>query len=377
VLSRSEILIVGAGPAGLAVGACLARRGLRARILERGEEAGWSWARHYESLRLHTPRGLSGLPGLRLSTGRYPDRTEFLAYLGAYARWAGLEIECGREATALTRENGGWRVQTSRGPMQARHVVLASGCYAEPRQPDWNGREQFRGRWLRPAEVWMEPEWDGRRVLVIGLGNTAADVLALLHRRGARTAVSVRGPVHIAPLEILGANSFRWKRWIPERMLSLRRLGERAGRIAERTGERFWWRLQERLFGDLRQRGLSLKSPEEIGRDQRSGRTPVIAGPWVDLLRSGEIQVFPGISEFTAEGAVFVDGRHEPFSDVLLAMGFSERRFPLAGDLTGPLRDGPVPGRPGLWLCGALPALHHIRRAARRVSRGIAGEMRR
>jgi cation diffusion facilitator CzcD-associated flavoprotein CzcO len=376
VLSPPDILIVGAGPAGLAVGACLARCGLRARILEKGETAGWSWARHYESLRLHTPRGLSGLPGLRLSTGRYPDRAEFLAYLGAYARWAGLEIDCGREATALARENGGWRVETSRGPLHARHVILASGCYAELREPDWNGRELFRGRWLRPAEVAQETEWSGRRVLVVGLGNTASDILALLHRRDARTAISVRGPVHIAPLEILGANSFRWKRWIPERILSFRRLGERVGRIAERTGEHFWWWLQERHYGDLRGRGLPLKSPEEIGRDQRSGRVPVMAGAWVELLRSGDVPVFPAIAEFTAEGAVFVDGRHEPFSDVVLALGYSDRRFPLAGDLPSPPRDGPVPGRPGLWLCGALPALHHIRRAARRVAHGIAGEMR-
>jgi len=375
MLSRPDILVVGAGPSGLAVGACLARRGLRARILERGEAVGWSWARHYESLRLHTPRGLSGLPGLRLSTVPYPDRAEFLAYLGAYVRWSGLEIECGREVTSLARENGGWRVETSRGPIEARHVVLASGCYAEVREPDWDGREAFHGRWLRPAEVAQEAEWSDRRVLVVGLGNTATDVLALLHRRGARTAVSVRGPVHIAPLEILGVSSFRWKRWIPDRILSLRRLGEGAGRAAERTGERFWWRLQERLYGDLRGQGLSLKSPEEIGRDQRSGRAPVIAGAWVDLLRRGEVPVFPDIDHFTAEGAVFADGRHEPFSDVVPALGFSDRRFPLAGDLNAPPRDGPVPGRPGLWLCGAAPALHYIRRAARRVARAIAREL--
>jgi cation diffusion facilitator CzcD-associated flavoprotein CzcO len=376
VAGGSEILIVGAGPAGLAVGACLARRGLRARILERGEVVGWSWTRHYPSLRLHTSRGLSGLPGLRLSTGPYPDRDELVAYLGAYARRFALEIDCGREATAVESEDGGWRVETSRGPLHARHVVLASGCFAEPREPDWNSRERFRGRWLRPAEVWSEAGWSGRRVLVVGLGNTAADVLALLHGRGARTAVTVRGPVHVAPREILGVNAFRWARWIPGRILSLRRLGERAGRAAERAGERFWWLLQERLYGDLRGRGLGLKSPQEIGCDQRSGRVPVIAGAWVDLLRSGEVPIFPAIAGFTAKGAVFVDGRRETFSDVVPATGFSDRRFPLAGDLQAPPRDGPVPGRPGLWLCGALPALYHIRRAARGVARGIARELR-
>jgi len=377
MLSRPEILIIGAGPSGLAVGACLARQGLRAHILERGETLGWSWAQRYEFLRLHTPRGFSDLPGLPLSTGRYPDRTELLAYLDAYARRAGLEIECGREATALVRENSGWRVETSRGPIQARCVVLASGFYAEPQESDWKGRELFRGRWLRPAEVSSQPDWNDRRVLVVGLGNTAADTLTLLHRRDARAAVSVRGPVHLAPREILGANSFRWRRWIPERLLPLRRLGQKARSIAERTGARFWWLLQEYHYRDLRGRGVALKSLEEIVRDHRSGRVPVIAGPWVDLLRRGEVPVFPAIAEFTAEGAVFVDGRYEPFSDVIPALGYSNRRFPLVGDLQGPLRDGSVPGRPGLWLCGASPGLYQIRAAARRVARSIAKEMRR
>jgi cation diffusion facilitator CzcD-associated flavoprotein CzcO len=377
MLSHPEIVIIGAGPSGLAVGACLARHGLRAHILERGETLGWSWAQRYEFLRLHTPRGFSDLPGLPLSTGRYPDRTELLAYFGDYARRAGLEIEYGREATAIARENSVWRVETSRGLLHARHVVLASGFYAEPKEPDWKGRELFRGRWLRPAEVSNEPNWDGRRVLVVGLGNTAADIFALLHRRGARTAISVRGPVHLAPREILGANAFRWRRWIPERLLPLRRLGQKAGRVAERIGARFWWLLQEHRYGDLRDRGVALKSVEEIVRDHLSGRVPVIAGPWVGLLRSGEVPVFPGIAEFTAEGAVFVDGRYEAFSDVIPALGYSKRRFPLAGDLQAQLRDGPVPGQPGLWLCGANPGLYQIRPAARRLARAIAREMKR
>jgi len=243
--SNSDILIVGAGPSGLAVGACLARRGLRARILERGEMLGWSWARHYESLRIHSTSGYSQLPGLRLSTGRYPTRAEFYAYLEEYARQAQLDIECGREATSLTYENGSWRVETNRGPLHARHVVLASGFRAEPRDPDWVGQEKFGGRLLRPGDVRAEDEGEGRRVLVVGLGNTATDMLETLHGCGVRTALSIRGPVWIAPLEILGANSFRWKRWIPERLFPLRRLGKNAVRVAEWIGGTFWWWLQE------------------------------------------------------------------------------------------------------------------------------------
>lgn len=366
-----DVVIVGAGPAGLAVAACLKRRGLRPRLLERGEVPGWSWAGHYESLRLHTSRPLSALPGLPLrSDTAYADRAEVLAYLAAYAKAFDLDIEYGREATALEREEDGWRIDTLRGSCHARQVVLATGVFARPREPDWPGRDLFHGRWLRPQEAGASCA--GRRVLVAGLGNTAADLLAELHGRGARVALSVRGAVSVVPREILGLNVFRWQQWFPERAVAVgRRLGP-GGELLGVAAARVWSRLQERRYGDLRDRGLALKSPEQIHHDQAAGLPPVIAGPWVDLVRRGEIPVFSGIARMTADGAVFADGRHQAFDDVVLAIGYAESRFPLAGDLSIPLRDGPVAGRPGLWICGAAPVLRRIRRSAERVAAGIA-----
>jgi cation diffusion facilitator CzcD-associated flavoprotein CzcO len=367
----SGIVIIGAGPAGLSVAACLKRRGLRARLLERGEAPGWSWARHYESLRLHTPRPLSALPGLRLrSATAYADRAEVLAYLAAYAQAFGLDIEYGCEVTALQREENGWRIDTPRGPCHARQVVLATGVFSQPRESDLPGQDLFRGRRLRPEEAGASCA--GRRVLVVGLGNTAADLLADLHERGARVALSVRGAVHVVPREILGLNVFRWQQWFPERALAVgRRLGS-GGETLGLAAARVWSRLQERRFGDLRGRGLTLKSAEQIHHDQGAGLPPVIAGPWVDLVRRGEVPVFPGIARMTADGAFFADGRSEAFDDVVLAIGYTESRFPLAGEIPVPLRDGPVAGQPGLWICGAAPVLWRIRRAAERVAAGIA-----
>lgn len=358
----AEILIVGAGPAGLAVGGCLARLGLRPRLLERGDAPGASWAKHYEALRLHTPRSLSALPGLRFSSaGAYPDRVEVLAYLAEYARRFKLDIDHGCDAAALIHEDGCWRVETSAGDYRARHVVLATGCFLTPREPEWPGQDLFEGRWLRPADVRSGGLWHDRRVLVVGLGNTAADLIEELHRDGARVAVSVRGPVYLTPLELLGVNRFRWQQWLPER--------------APSAGMRFWWSVQERLYGDLRGHGLALKSKQEIDHNHRSGIPPVIAGPWVDLVRRGEVVVFPGISEITPEGAFFADGRLESFTDIVLATGFQSKKFTLAGDLEKP-KDGPVPGQPGVWLCGAAPALRHIRKAALQVAEGISRALR-
>ncbi len=375
--SAPEVVIVGAGPAGLAVGACLARRGLRARLLERGAAPGWAWVQHYEPLRLHTSRSLSALPGLSLrSTTPYPDRAELAAYLAAYARRFALDIEYGREVTAVERDGARWRIETPHGCCQARHVVLATGFFAGPRTPDWPGQNLFLGRWLRPEGLRNSGTQSGRRVLIVGLGNTAADMIPELWRRGTRVAVSVRGPLHVVPLEVLRVNCFRWLQWLPERASAVGRLlGARAGALAEGVAAQLWFRVQERWFGDLRERGLALKTPEQILLDQRAGRPPLIGGPWVDLVRHGEVLVTPDIIELTPEGAVFADGRREQFDDILLAIGLEKGGFRLAGDLPARLLDGPVPGRPGLWLCGTAPALRHIRRSARRLADAIAREL--
>lgn len=371
-----EVVIVGAGPAGLAVGACLARRGLRARLLERGAAPGWAWVQHYEPLRLHTSRSLSALPGLGFrSATQYPDRAELAAYLAAYARRFALDIEYGREVTAVERDGGLWRIETPHGLFRARHVVFATGFFAGPRTPDWPGQHLFPGRWLRPEDLRNGEQQTGRRVLIVGLGNTAADLISELRRRGARVTVSIRSPLHVVPLEILRVNCFRWSQWLSERAPAVARLlGARAGALAEGLAAQLWFRVQERWFGDLRERGLALKTPEQILLDQRTGRPPVIGGPWVDLVRRGEVLVTPDIAELTPEGAVFADGRREQFDDILLATGL-EKGFRLAGDLPARLLDGPVSGKPGLWLCGAAPALRHIRRSARRIAGAIAREL--
>ncbi|HYN23156.1 MAG TPA: NAD(P)-binding domain-containing protein, partial [Thermoanaerobaculia bacterium] len=135
---HQPIVIVGAGPAGLAVAACLKMRGLRARLLERGEAPGWSWSRHYESLRLHTPRSLSSLPGFSLRCATpYPGRDDFLAYLAAYARKFDLDIDLDCEVTDVQRDGDAWRIETQHGSCRARHAVLATGFFSVPREPEW------------------------------------------------------------------------------------------------------------------------------------------------------------------------------------------------------------------------------------------------
>jgi cation diffusion facilitator CzcD-associated flavoprotein CzcO len=115
------IVIVGAGAAGLATARELGRRRLPYRLLERGDSPGQTWANLYDSLRLHTGRHLSGLPGLRMGRGTplFPTRSDYHEYLCSYARAHGIAVETAHSVREVTRVNSGCPVKTP-GHLRAR-----------------------------------------------------------------------------------------------------------------------------------------------------------------------------------------------------------------------------------------------------------------
>src|SRR4051794_38963433 len=141
-----EIAIVGGGPAGLGVAGALRRRRIDAVVFERSE-VGQSWRGRYDSMKLNTVRWMSGLPGMRVprSTGRWPSRDDYVAYLERYATQNRLEVRRGIEIQRVDRDDSGYRLRTSDGTLAARYVVVAAGYDHDPRLPDWPGRDGFEG----------------------------------------------------------------------------------------------------------------------------------------------------------------------------------------------------------------------------------------
>ena len=410
---RRPVIVVGAGPAGLAVAAELARRGVVATLLEAGDRAGSAWRRHDPWLRLHTTRRDSALPGLPLpaSAGRYPTRDEFADYLERYAAALEGELCLGRTVRHVAPDGArGWRLVVEGGndgvgenkgeaeEMAARHVVVAAGFNRRAVRPRLPGEDRFAGpvahasRW-RAVVGELGGEVDtaghprglaGRRLLVAGLGNTGADLVAALVAAGAEVAVAVRGPVHLVPLEILGVSWRTWYRLAPGALSALGRLGGGRGRrVAARAAAAAWCRLARRRFGDLEGHGLALQRPDQLVAHWAAARPPLTEGPFVDLIRRREVPVLPelvgfapGVARLAGGGGQRGDVEHR-CDAVLLATGF---RPALDELLPASLRPWPPfdgrPGRlPGLWLCGYQPELLRIRRAARRVARGIAADL--
>ncbi|TIT47458.1 MAG: NAD(P)/FAD-dependent oxidoreductase, partial [Mesorhizobium sp.] len=194
----TKVAIIGAGPAGLAVAACLRQAGVDFVILEKEQQAVPAWRRHYDRVHLHTTKRYSSLPFVPFPKDypRYVPRHLVVEYLDAYAKRFDLEPRFGETVRAITREGRGWRVESTSGALRAWHVVIASGYNAEPLLPKFAGIDAFKGKTLHSADYRNATPFAGQSVLVVGMGNTGAEIALDLAEGGARPTISVRDGVH-------------------------------------------------------------------------------------------------------------------------------------------------------------------------------------
>ena len=308
---HAEVLVIGAGPAGLAVAACLARQGVRAEIIERSDAVGSSWRNHYRRLRLHTVRQHSALPHLPFPEDhpRYVAREQVVDYLARYAEQFQLRPWFGEEAQAIVREQGQWLTRCRSGrSFLTRNVVLATGANGRANRPAFPGQDSYQGR-IQHSEAYRDAEpFMGQRVLVVGMGNTGAEIALDLAQNGAHATLSVRSPVNIVRRDVLGR---------PVQVTSML-LSQLPDAVADAIAITF----RKLTIGNLRPHGITTPAISPLRQLREEGRTPVIDIGTVDLIRRGQIAVRPGIAAFTPAGVRFLDGREEPFDAVILATGY-------------------------------------------------------
>ena len=206
-----DALVIGAGQAGLAAGYHLRRADLSFAILEAGEEPGGSWPGYYESLTLFSPSRYSGLPGMPFPgpPDRYPTRDEVTVYLRRYAEVFGLPVLTGEPVLRTERAGAGFRVLTAGGEYWARTLIAATGSFNKPHRPRFPNQGAFRGRILHAAEYRNASPFRGKRVVVVGAGNSAVQIAHEL-AAVARTTLATRAPLRFGPQTILGRDVHFW-----------------------------------------------------------------------------------------------------------------------------------------------------------------------
>jgi cation diffusion facilitator CzcD-associated flavoprotein CzcO len=370
-VAAERVVIVGAGPAGLASAACLRARGIDALVLEAGPTVGASWRRHYDRLHLHTVKQQSHLPGLPFApeVPRYPSRDDVVAYLEAYASKHEIAPRTGERVSRVRPGGDVLVVETERATYEARSVVVAAGLNRVPNPERIAGDECFRGPIVHAARYGSGAAFADQRVLVVGAGNTGAEIALDLALRGARPTLAVRTPVNVVPRDFLG---------IPTQLTSIRLRRAPLG-FADACA-----RLVSRLaFGDLARYGLPRAPVGALSAIASRRRIPIIDVGTVAAIKRGAIAVKPAVAHLTAEGAAFVDGSACEVDAVVLATGYRPALADIV-DVPGAL-DGegmPVMGKgspmstPSLSFVGynvvASGMLREIGREAEQVADAIA-----
>lgn len=333
------VVIVGGGQAGLAAAHAALQAGLRPVVLEASDRTAGSWPRYYDGLTLFSPARYSALPGLPFpgDPGRYPHRDEVVAYLeryGAALARRGARIRTAARVTAVTADGGGFTVHLADGgTLAAPRLIAATG--ARPHRPAPAGEETFTGRILHAAEYRSPEPFAGRRVIVVGAGNSAVQIAGELAGH-ARVTIASRAPIRFVPQRPLGRDLHFWFRVTGFDRLPLPRAG-------------------------------------------RPPAQPVLdTGRYRRALRSGRMDRRPMFTRLDGDTVEWSDGRREPVDVVLLATGYRPRLDYLAplGALTAGGRPRQVRGlsttHPGLGFVG----LEWQRTPASNTLRGVGADAR-
>jgi putative flavoprotein involved in K+ transport len=360
-----DVVIVGAGPAGLAAAAALRARGIDATILERGEHVGEQWRTRYDRLHLHTIRWLSNLPGYRIPRefGRWVARDQFVQYLEQYTAHYGLEPRFGVEATRIDRDDGHWKVRTSVGTTPARIVVMASGYTRLPYLPRWPGT--FDGRMVHSAEYRNPRPYRGQDVLIIGAGNSGTEIAVDLADGGAgRVRVAVRTPPNIFRRDTKG---------FPTQLV-----GIAFQHLPPRLLDPLILALRRATIPDLSAYGLPRPSAP-FSQFRRTATVPIIDVGFIDALRSGAIEVVPAVTALDGRAVVLADGSRLFPDAIVAATGYHPGLEPLVGHVTA-IGDHGIPSpQPQLHFTGiGIPLsghLHQMGQDARRIAASVAREL--
>ena len=313
-----DVVVIGGGQAGLAAGYYLRRSGLRYVILDAQPSPGGAWLRGWDSLRLFSPARWNSLPGWLMpgGTDEYPSRDEVVEYLARYEAKYELPVRRPVMVRAVRPGERGLAVENDAGTWQTAAVISATGSWQKPFIPAIPGRKVFRGEQVHSAHYGTPERFAGQTVLIVGGGNSGAQILAEVSRVADTTWITLEPP-----------------RFLPD---------EVDGRVlfAQAT-ERYKAKLEGRDPGPPRSLGDIVMVP-----------------PVREARERGALRSVRPFVRFTDTGVVWEDGRETPVDAVIWCTGFRPAFDHLAPlDVLGPDERVELEGNrsvrePRLWLLG-------------------------
>lgn len=314
---RFDVIVIGGGQSGLAVGYYLRRSGLSYTILDNQHQPGGAWLHAWKSLKLFSPAQWSSLPGMMMTGGssEYPSRDATLAYLAHYEEKYGLSVQRPVTVTSVAKQNDEFIIETSSGPYVAKAVVSATGSFMNPQSPAIEGIAMFKGVVLHSSQYISPDAFAGKCVAIVGEGNSGAQILAEVSRVAETRWVTQKEP-----------------RFLPDHI-----------------DGKFLFDAATQIY-EARQQGKAY-NPPSLG-------DIVMVDSVKEARERNVFKSLPPIARFEAEAIVLTDGRTEGIDAVIFCTGFKPALAHLA-----PLRIVNAAGRvdtvdtkaaqpDGLWLVG-------------------------
>ena len=305
-MPTADVLIIGAGPAGLNAAYALERAGIEYRIIEASQQLAPTWNSLYPSLRLNTSRFFSELPGKRypLRWGIHPTAKQYHSYLVAWAAEQRLSVEHGIEVHRVAPgRDGSWQVETSQGSGSYRAVIPATGVFGNPQLPDIEGMDRFQGKIMHSRDFRHPDQVRGRRTMVVGTGPSGADIAVAAGKAaaGGFAWLAIRSGVDLRPRYPYGLPRHVWMmigETLPERYCLW--LQRQTGKIKYNMGDFDVWQAPPNTGS-----GVGYRGPELL-----------------NALRQSQVKPVQQPVSFDARGVTLADGGYLELDAVIMATGY-------------------------------------------------------
>lgn len=287
-----DVTVIGAGPAGLSAAYELANAGLKPFVLERTAAVGDVWRNHYDGVRLNSGRYFSALSGSKfpLSAGSWPSREEVVHLLETFPARGGFTVHNNTDIDKVSYDGQRdiWLITSTDGRhFESRAVAMAIGGCRIPVIPSWEGKETFPGEIIHSSKFKNAQAFKGKKVLVVGSGNSAAEIASKLTEHASTVTMSVRTAPHILPKSIYGIPLIGigvWTRTWPtawvDAILSF---------------------LQRSMIGDLRAHGLPYPTLPLSKQFPINNVVPILYRPFVDDVRAGRIKIVGPVQKISGK----------------------------------------------------------------------------
>ncbi len=346
---NDSIVVIGAGHAGLCVVEALQRRGLECTVVDHADRLGDVWRARYDGLHLNTERDASLVPGTTIpdDVGRWPTGDEWADHIESAAVQLGVERISATVRTVERAERGDRWVVTLDGAdaIIARAVIVATGRNRVPESPAWTGLDTTTIDVIHAAEYCDPGPFIGRRVLVVGAGNSGTEIAHLLRAADVDVTLSMRTRPVWAKREFFGSNLTEFARLgrrLPSWMVDL------SGRL-----------MQPFLFGRMKPFGLGPPQRKLSRVAEASGAT--LDSGFVNDVKAGRISLVAAVDWIDGRDCVLADGTRVEVDVVIAGIGYT----PGLHDFLPPdvvvdgwpvVKESPFEQAPGLFTAGLNPA---------------------